>query len=96
MSKEAEIMDFLDKNIFDPILCCPTLHKDIEQGVRRTIEYFRIQDAASMIEHYWKSIRGTDGSVAFSGLLKQHGFKRFEDVIDEFRVRFNEQWLNAK
>ena len=96
MSREEEIMNFLKKNIFDPILFCPSLHKDIEAGVRRTIAYFQTQDAAGMIEHYWKSIRGTDGSIAFSGMLKQHGFKRFEDVLEEFRACFNDQWLNSK
>lgn len=96
MNREEEIMDFLHKNIFDPVLCCPTAHKDIDAGVRRTIDYFQTQDAAGMIEHYWKSIRGTDGSIALAGLLKQHGFKRFEDVIDEFRMRFNDEWLKEK
>ena len=96
MTKEEQVMSFLNKNIFDPILCCPTIHKDIEKGIRRTIDYFRTQDAAGMIEHYWRSIRGTDGSIAFSGMLKQHGFKRFEDVLEEFRVCFNDKWLNSK
>ena len=96
MSKEEKIMAFLNENIFESILCCPTVDKDIEAGVHRTIAYFQTQDAAGMIEHYWKSIRGTDGSIAFAGMLKQHGFKRFEDVLDEFRVCFNDQWLNSK
>ncbi|MFH1093365.1 MAG: hypothetical protein V1739_04315 [Candidatus Omnitrophota bacterium] len=96
MSKEEEIMDFLKKNIFDPIMCCPSAHEEIEAGVRRTITAFQAQNAAGMIEHFWKSIRGTDGSIAFSGMLKQHGFKRFEDVLDEFRMRFNNEWLKSK
>lgn len=95
MTKEEELMDFLNKNIFDPILCCPNTHKDIEAGVHRTIASFRTQDAAGMIEHFWKSIRGTDGSIAFSGMLKQHGFKRFEDILDEFRMHFNDEWLKS-
>ena len=96
MTKEEELMDFLNKNVFDPILCCPHAHKDIEGGVRRTVDSFQTQDAAGMIDHYWKSIRGTDGSIAFAGMLKQHGFKRFEDVLDEFRIRFNDKWLKSK
>ena len=95
MSKEDELMNFLDNNIFEPILCCPHIPKEIEAGVHRTIASFRAQKAAGMIEHFWKSIRGTDGSIAFSGMLKQHGFKRFEDVLDEFRLRFNAQWLKS-
>ena len=95
MTKEEKIMEFLNKNVFDPILCCPTIHEDIREGVQRTIEYFSTQDASGMIEHYWRSIRGTTGSIAFAGMLKQHGFTRFEDLIDEFRIRFNEEWLNS-
>ena len=96
MTKEEEIMAFLHEQIFDPILCCPTTHKDIEEGVQRTIAYFQTQDAKGMIEHFWNSISGTDGSIAFSGKLKQHGFKRFEDISDEFRRRFNDEWLSKK
>ncbi len=69
MSKEDELIDFLNKNIFDPILCCPHAHKNIEAGVHRTIESFRNQDARGMIDHFWKSIRGTMEVLFFPACL---------------------------
>jgi len=95
MAKKDEVLSFLKEKVFDPILCCPVKHKEIEEGVRRTLAYFETQTARGIVEHYWKSIRGTRGSISFSGMLRQHGFPRFEDVLEEFRMRFNEEWLNS-
>ncbi len=50
-------------------------------------------DAAGMIQYYWSAVIGTDRSVGFAALMRQEGFDRFEEAIDEFRLRFNDRFL---
>jgi hypothetical protein len=93
MSKEKEIMDFLHENIFDPILNSTTASNSLKQGVRLTIIRLSERDAKGMISYYWSAIVGTEKSTRFAEMMKKEGFTRFEEVIDEFRNKFNDKWL---
>lgn len=92
-SKEREIMDFLHERIFDPILSSPDASDSLRKGIRYTIMRLEQRDAAGMVKYYWSAIVGTDPSIAFAARMRSEGFDRFEEAIDEFRVRFDERWL---
>ena len=49
--------------------------------------------AKSMIAFYWHAIVGTEHSIDFAAHLKKAGVDRFEEVIDDFRDRFSDQWI---
>jgi len=95
MSKEQEIMQFLHESVFDPILNSQTSSNELKQGVRMTIVRMNQRDAEGMISYYWSAIIGTERSTRFASQMRQEGFTRFEEVIDEFRDRFNDNWLRA-
>ena len=92
-SKEQEIMDFLHDSVFDDILNSPNASASLKQGVRLTVMRLEERDAAGMIHYYWSAIIGTERSVGFAARMRQEGFVRFEEAIDEFRVRFNDRFL---
>ncbi len=91
--KERQILEFLHARIFDPILASPRASKSLKQGVRYTIMRLEERDAAGMVHYYWSAIVGTERSVGFAARMRQEGFTRFEEAIDEFRVRFNDRFL---
>lgn len=91
--KEQEIMDFLHQGIFDAILQSPAASEILKQGVRYTIMSMEQRDAAGMIQYYWSAIIGTERSIGFAALMRQEGFDRFEEALEEFRVRFDDQFL---
>ena len=93
MTKEQEIMAFLDTNVFEPILNSSNASEKLKRGVRLTIMRLNERDAAGMIHYYWSAIVGTERSVPFATEMKAEGFTRFEECIDEFRDRFNDDWL---
>jgi hypothetical protein len=91
--KEQEIMDFLHRRIFDPILASPQASETLKQGVRYTIMRMEQRDAAGMVQYYWSAIIGTERSVGFAARMRQEGFARFEEALEEFRVRFDDAFL---
>ncbi len=95
MTKEEEIMQFLEKNVFDPILNSDDASKELKQGVRYTIMRMKQRDAKGMLSYYWSSVVGTERSTQFARLMKKEGFARFEEIIEEFRERFNDKWLRS-
>ena len=93
MTKEQEIMDFLYKNVFDPILNSPNASDTLKKGVNYTVMRMNQKDAMGMIKYYWSAIIGTDRSTNFANQMKTEGFIRFEEIIDEFRDKFNNEWI---
>jgi len=91
--KEAEIMAFLCERVFDPILASPTASPSLKTGIRLTVTRMSQRDAQGMVSYYWAAMHGTDRSIDFAEKMRGEGFTRFEEVIDEFRIRFNDAWL---
>lgn len=94
-TKEAAIMVFLHQHVFDPILSSDHASERLKRGVRMTIVRLNQRDAAGMVQYYWSAIVGTERSVNFADDMRREGFTRFEapGVIDEFRRRFDDNWL---
>ena len=46
------------------------------------------RDAAGMIHYFWSAVVGTERSTSFSAKMRREGFDRFEEVIEDFRARF--------
>lgn len=74
----------------------PEASENLKRGIRYTIMRLNQRDAAGMVQYYWSAIVGTDPSIAFAARLRQEGFGRFEEAIDEFRVRFDNRWLRQR
>ena len=95
VNKKEEILTFLSENVFDPILDSPIASTKLKQGVRLTVTRLNQRDPKEIIHYYWSAIVGTERSVKFARMMKEEGFTRFEEIIDEFRTRFNDDWLSS-
>lgn len=95
--KKIEVMDFLHRNVFDPILNSSNASNRLKQGVRLTITRMNVRDAAGIVHYYWSAVIGTEKSTAFARQMRTEGFARFEDeeVLVEFRERFNDRWVRS-
>jgi len=95
LEKRKEILDYLDEKIFNPALKLgkEQKNKTIINGVNITRARMSKLSAKMMISYYWSAIIGTEKSIKFSEILKDNGVYRFEDIIEEFRERFNDEWL---
>ncbi|NQU73953.1 MAG: hypothetical protein HQ547_04515 [Candidatus Omnitrophica bacterium] len=96
MTKEEEVLNYLSKNVFDPILSSPKASEALKKGVRYTIMRLKNLSAESRVEYYWSAIGGTERSTEFARQMKKEGFTRFEEIIDEFRDKFNDAWFRLK
>jgi len=95
MTPEQQIMDFLDERVFAPILNAPRASTALKSGVRLTINRMNERDAAGMVEYFWAAMKGTPRSIGFAAKMQAEGFDRFEEVFEEFRRRFDDDFLRA-
>lgn len=94
--KEQELMDYLHSHVFDPILQSPTASQELKAGIRLTINRMKQRDAVGMLSYYWAALKGTERSIGFAARMEKEGFDRFEEVMIDFRVRFDDRWLRRK
>lgn len=85
---EREIMDFLHARVFTPVLTSATASERLKQGIRLTIIRLEERNAAGMVQYFWSAVIGTERSIGFAAQMRQEGFSRFEEAIEDFRVRF--------
>ena len=45
-----------------------------------------------MVHYFWSAL-ATENAITFSKYMKAEGLTRFEDVMEEFRDRFNDKWI---
>jgi len=95
LDKRQQIMNFLQNTVFEPILNSQTASETLKKGVRDTIMRMNAHDAYGMRNYYWSAIIGTEGDADFAIKMRQEGFTRFEEGIDDFRDRFNDDWLRT-
>ena len=85
MSREKEIMRFLDDQVFNPVLDLRTATADLKQNTVRTQKLMSRLPADRMIRFFWSAIANRpDVAERFRG----EGFPLFEDVKDEFARQF--------
>ena len=94
MTKEQELMEYLHEKVFDPILNSSTASSQIKSGVNLTIGRMNRLSAEKMVQYFWSAL-ATDNAIRFSKKMKSEGLKRFEDVMEEFRDKFNDEWLRS-
>lgn len=95
MTKKEEILDYLNENIFNPVLDSKKASDSLKKGIRYTIMRLNQRDAAGIRQYYWSAVIGTERSIKFASIMKQEGFTRFEELIEDFRVKFDDDWLNS-
>ena len=93
MTKEEELMEFLHNNVFDPVLNSPNASKELKSGINLTISRMSQRKASGMVHYFWSAVIGTERSIGFAHRMKQEGFSRFEEALEDFRVKFNDAWL---
>jgi hypothetical protein len=62
-------------------------------GSAQSIMRMEQRDAVGMVQYYWSAIIGTEHSISFAALMREEGFDRFEEALEEFRVRFDDKFL---
>ena len=91
MTKEQEILDFLEVNLFNPILQSPSTGERFKLATRGLRLRMEQRDAQGMIQYFWNTVVDTKAKHANYGrMLQNEEFPEFEEVVNNFRVRFKE------
>lgn len=93
--KKQEILNYLHENVFNPILDSDKASMKLKKGIKYTIMRMNERDSAGIVHYYWSAVSGTDRSIEFAKQMREEGFTRFEEILEEFREQFNDRWIKS-
>ena len=87
--------NYFNAKLFEPTIKYATDNniKEIAQGARYTRMRMSQLDSKKKLQYFWSAIQGTEKSIKFSKLLKDNGVLRFEDILEEVREKFNDEYF---
>ena len=90
-----EMDNYFNARLFEPTIKYATDNniKEIAQGARYTRMRMSQLDSKKKLQYFWSAIQGTEKSIKFSKLLKDNGVLRFEDILEEVREKFNDDYF---
>ena len=90
-----EMDNYFNTKLFEPTIkyAIDNNIKEIAQGARYTRMRMSQLDSKKKLQYFWSAIQGTDKSIEFSKLLKDNGVLRFEDILEEVRVKFHDDYF---
>lgn len=93
MTKEQELLTFLYDNFFSPVLSSRKTTQELKKHIRDIMMAFKDRSADGMINYFWSTIAGEETRTLLEKRLEDEGFLEFEQVVDKFKMEFNEEWL---
>lgn len=91
MTKEDEILSFLEGRMFVPILNSPNTSDRLKKATRGLRLRLKQRNAQEMIQYFWNNVVDTQAKHATYGrILYNERFSDFEEVINDFRLKFKE------
>lgn len=92
-----DIMNYFDEKIFNPAISYAKQNKNstILKGINITRARMNMLSSIKKIQFFWSAITGTERSIRFSDIMKENGISRFEDVLEEVRIKFNDEYFKS-
>jgi len=93
-AKKREILDYLNERIFNVLQSDMAIPSSVRRGLNLTkARLTAYPSPKSIVKFFWSAVSGTDRSIKMYTAMKQSNLVTFEDILPEFRERFNDKWL---
>lgn len=94
MSKEEQVLSYLYDRIFLDVINSKTASKKAKNIVNKTIMCLKQLPLESMIQYVWNAVYEEDNNGdRANNILKQEGFTTFQDIIEEFKIKFDDKFI---
>lgn len=95
MNKKQLLMDYLDSNLFIPIMCSPHASYQLKHNLQHTRSLFNKFSAEGIINYIWNMFGNKDVEIILTNRLIDEGFYNYNQVINEFKYEFTYDWLTS-
>lgn len=93
MNKKEELLNFLQQELFDPIIHSPCVSNELKYDfltIANTLEKF---SAEGILLYFWNMMANEEVQMIFSNRLMDEGFDHYPELIENFKNHFTYEWL---
>lgn len=95
MTKKEELLTFLNKKLFNPILQSPYASNELKhdfQHMSSTISTFSVE---GILIYFWTTMTNVEAQMIFSNCLEDDDLLDFSSFLQEFKGYFTYEWLRS-
>nr|WP_302598899.1 hypothetical protein [uncultured Cellulosilyticum sp.] len=93
MNKKQQLLNYLDENLFNPIISAPYASSQLKEDFSHTREVLKDFSAEGILYYIWNSFANKDTEAVISHRLMDEGFSSYNQVLDTFKQEFSYEWL---
>lgn len=93
MNKKQLLMDYLDSNLFIPIMYSPQASPQLKLDFEHTRALFSVLSAEGILNYVWNMLANDEVKMIFSNRLMDEGFFYYGQFLEEFKHEFTYDWL---
>lgn len=95
MSKKQQLLNFLNENIFDPIISAPYASSQLKDDFLSMKEMLKNFSAKGILSFVWTSLFNEENEVILCNRLVDEGLHCYTSVITTFKKNFSYEWLRS-
>ena len=93
INKKQLLIDYLDSNLFIPIMYSPSVSPQLKYDLQHTRFLFDQFCAEGIINYIWNMFASKDVEMILANHLMNEGFYNYQQVINDFNLKFTYDWL---
>lgn len=93
IDKKQLLMDYLDTNLFIPILYAPEASYQVKHDFQHTRDLLQGFSAEGILSFVWNMLGSKDSETVFSNRLMDEGINNYDQILDTFKHEFTYDWL---
>jgi hypothetical protein len=93
MNKKEEILCFLQKHLFDPVLCSPFTSHELKCDFKSMFKMLQNFSAEGILLFFWTTMANEEVKMIFSHRLHEEGITNYDAILCTFKNRFTYDWL---
>lgn len=92
-NKKQLLLNYLDTNLFIPIMCSPHASYQLKKDFEHTRELIKDFSAEGILCYVWTMLGNSEVQMIFNNRLKDEGFNEYSHTLDHFKHKFTYDWL---
>ncbi|MBE6024147.1 MAG: hypothetical protein E7231_13265 [Cellulosilyticum sp.] len=91
--KKKLLIDYLDTNLFIPILYSSNASYQVKHDFQHTRDLLQTFSARGILNFVWNTLGHMEAKIIFSNRLIDEGFFDYDQILDTFKNEFTYDWL---
>lgn len=93
MDKKQELLDFLQEELFNPVINSPFVSSELKYDFITILDTIKHFSAEGILLYFWNMMANDEVQMIFSNRLMDEGFYNYTELLGTFKNHFTYEWL---